>query len=130
MRTLVPFILAAIAIASTACQQRQSPRRTLLTHVVMFNLADPTETEALIEACDRYLTDIHAVDSYACGQHFDTGRSVVLSDYDVALVVGFNSPADYTAYLQSQQHTAFLDQWSSRISDVRIFDFQDPRITP
>lgn len=130
MRILGPLILAAITITATGCQHRHRPRETALTHVVIFNLADPTQTDALIEACDRYLTDIDAVESYACGQHFDTGRSVVLTDYQVALVVGFNSPADYSAYLQSQQHTAFLDEWSSRISEIRIFDFQDPRITP
>jgi len=126
MRFLLPLVLAALAISPAACRHHRTPHPTNLTHVVIFNLDDPTKAEALIEACDRYLTDIDAVESYACGRHFETGRSVVLSDYDVALVVGFASAAAYADYLASPQHTALLDEWSSVISDVRIYDFQDP----
>lgn len=119
--------LAFAGMALGACQHRHQPRSTVLSHVVIFNLADPSQADALIDDCDRLLTGIETIDSYACGKHIETGRPAVLHDYDVALVVGFDSQADYSAYLTDPLHTEFLERWSTKIDDVRIYDLYDPR---
>lgn len=126
MRRLVPLVLAGLLLAVPGCQKRCSSHSALISHVVIFNLADPAQAEDLIEACDGMLAGIESVGNYTCGRHIDTGRPVVLDDYDVALIVGFNSQADYSAYLDDPKHRAFLDAWSDQISDVRIYDIHDP----
>ncbi len=127
MRQLALVGFALTVAMLPACQIRTSPHRTALSHVVIFNMADPTQADALIQDSDRLLTKIEAVESYACGKHIETGRSVVLDDYEVALVVGFDSEADYTAYLEDPLHTEFLKLWSAQIDDIRIYDIHDPR---
>jgi stress responsive alpha/beta barrel protein len=125
MQRLLPLIILITLLLPLGGCQIRTPHSTI-THVVIVNLADPTQTQAVIEDCDTLIADIDSINAYACGTHLETGRSVVLDDYDLALVVGFDSQADYDAYLASDQHTEFLSRWSDRIEKIRIFDFQDP----
>ena len=125
MHRLLPLIILVTLLLTLAGCQHRTPHTTI-THVVIVNLADPTQTEAVIADCDTLIADIDSINAYACGTHIDTGRSVVLDDYDLALVVGFDSQADYDAYLASEPHTEFLSRWSDRIEKIRIFDIHDP----
>lgn len=118
------IILIPLLLMLGACQHRVA--HSAITHVVIVNLTDPTQTEPVIADCDTLIADIDSINAYACGTHIETGRPVVLNDYDLALVVGFATKADYDAYLTSDQHTEFLKRWSDRIDRIRIFDILDP----
>ncbi|MFG0259120.1 MAG: Dabb family protein, partial [Phycisphaerales bacterium JB041] len=70
------------------------------------------------------LGPIPGVTSLTCGRHLETGRSIVLSDYDVGVSVGLASEAAYQDYLAHPKHLELLDRWGSTIASYRIFDIQ------
>ena len=98
----------------------------MISHVVLSELSDPSLAGALIADCDWLLTDIKEVSSYASGQHLDTGRTTVQSDYDVGLYIGFDSIEDYARYVEHPRHVELVDRWRSRISRMRVYDIGDP----
>lgn len=98
----------------------------MVVHPVYISLADPADAEELIADCDARLGDLPMVSAYACGRPLDTGRPEVAADYDVALVVAFDSVEDYRAYLAHEDHVWLVRKWKPRSSAMRIHDVLDP----
>jgi len=97
-----------------------------ISHVVFVELDDPSRGQAMLGDADRMLAGIPGVVSYSAGPHIDTGRASVKSDYDVGMVIGFDSPDDYAAYVVHPDHVAFVAKWKPEIQALRVYDIHDP----
>lgn len=94
-------------------------------HVVLLTLSDPADTDELVAASREALADIPGLTHYSAGVHLETGREAVLSNYHVALYIGFDSEEDYAAYLVHPDHVAFVDAWQPRFESIVIYDIAD-----
>lgn len=113
--------------ACDACDASGSPPRpALISHPVFFRLSDPNDAPELIADCDRWIAPIPTVVVYACGEPFDSGRETVDSDYDVALIVGFDSPEGYAAYVEHPDHVRLVEKWGPRVRSLLVRDVIDP----
>lgn len=127
MRDLpIASLAVGVLLVAGGCQGTRPARPSLFTHVVFFDLADPGDAASLVSDCDTLLTDIRSVETYACGRHIDTGRDGILADYDVGLVVGFASEADYAAYVADPLHLELVRKWKPRLEQLRVYDILDP----
>jgi len=124
-------LLATILVLTAGCQvgpreAASSKAGAPISHVVLAVLNDPSQSDALIRDCDTLLQPLPCVAMYACGRHIDTGRGAkVNSAYDVGLVVGFNTAADYKAYDVSPEHQGILKRWVPQIKALTIYDVAD-----
>jgi len=127
MRALGRALIAALLVGCTS--PKSGPTRPgAINHIVFFKLADPSDADELIADCGRRLRAIPGVTAYSAGRHFDMGRSNVDSDYDVGVLVAFDSKQDYQGYLGHPDHLALVEQWRSRWTWIRIYDVgNDPR---
>ncbi len=78
-----------------------------------------------MDDCDRLLRPIQSVRSFAAGPHIETGRESVLSDYDVGLVIGFDTVDGYAEYVEHPLHVELVETWRSRIAAIRVYDIYD-----
>ena len=97
-----------------------SPAR--IGHVVLLSLNDPADAPELIESSRAVLGPIPGITTLGVGTHLETGRAALINDYDVALYIGFETEADYTAYLVHPDHVAYVDAWRPRLASIRIID--------
>lgn len=97
-----------------------------LIHVVLFTLpedAEPNEADALIDDIDAILRPLPTVQYLERGGPADTAeRPIVLTDYDVGLLVLFDNLQDLNAYLKHPDHVAFASKWDTRCR-IRAIDF-------
>lgn len=100
-------------------------RPARINHVVFFKLRDPGQAAALIADCDRLLPTIPGVAAYYCGRHHEVGRATIDSDYDVGAFVGFDSDADYAAYVEHARHVELVTTWRPRLEWLRVYDVLD-----
>ncbi|MFG0304901.1 MAG: Dabb family protein [Phycisphaerales bacterium JB040] len=91
-------------------------------HVVLLSLNDPADAPELIESSREVLGPIPGITTLGVGTHLETGRDALISDYDVALYIGFQTEADYSAYLVHPDHVAYVDAWRPRLTSIRIID--------
>jgi hypothetical protein len=127
--------LAALLAVLPGCSSSQAPwsahttRSTpapdglRLQHVVLVELEDPSELAAMRADSDRLIPAIPVVRSYACGTPVDIGRGNVARDYDLGLVVVFDSVEDYRAYLGHPLHEELVAKWRPRWRRASIVDF-------
>ena len=100
-----------------------SSSRMRLQHVVLVDLADDADIAAMRADSDRMLPGIPSVRRYVCGTPFETGRPNVAKDYDLGIVVEFDSPDDYKAYLEHPVHVELVRTWKPRWRRSYIVDF-------
>jgi hypothetical protein len=96
-----------------------------LAHVVLFDLADPSETEALARDCRELLSGIPGVlqlEVSTRAPELTAERNDQVSD--VALWVLFESLAAHDAYQVHPKHRALVDKWGPRltVTNLRVFD--------
>ena len=95
-------------------------------HVVLFGLpedADPSEADALIADIDKLLRPLPTVRHLERGKRADTAvRPIVLTDYDVGLLVMLEDKAGLDAYLTHPDHVVFATKWAAQ-STIRVMDF-------
>jgi hypothetical protein len=99
--------------------------KTGLAHAVFFTLKDPTPAarEALVAACDKYLTDHPGVIHYSAGiRETSYQRPVNDQEFDVALVVVFDSKQAHDDYQVAPRHKEFIAEQSPNWAKVRVFD--------
>lgn len=126
LRTTAISMLGCLVCLTGGCQGTRPARPSLISHVVLFDLADPAQADALRSDCDTLLADIDSIQTFVCGRHLETGRSTVHSDYDVGLIVGFASEEDYAAYLADPLHRSLVQKWMPRLDELRVYDIIDP----
>ena len=118
--------LGASALLLGGCASHHTPIDPgKINHVVLFNLKDPSTVTALQEDCDKHLSTIPAVRTYACGPHFDMGRTNVNGDYMLGLLVSFDDEAGYKAYLDHPGHVTLVEKWRPEFSQVTIYDISN-----
>lgn len=97
----------------------------MLTHVVLFRLKDPSQTDALSADARRLLCDIPTVRGMEIGKPADTPeRPVVKRDYHVGISVTFDDVAGHDVYGPHPKHNEFIALHKDNWDDVRIFDFE------
>ncbi|MCC6493994.1 MAG: Dabb family protein [Pirellulales bacterium] len=96
-----------------------------LAHVVFFTLKDqtPAAQQALVAACHRCLPDHPGVVHFSAGVRGPAyQRPVNDQQFDVALVVVFDSEAAHDNYQTSTAHQQFIAEQSGNWAQVRVFD--------
>lgn len=127
--SLTCLILAGGCQSTSSCCRsaaEHSPTATArINHLVFFDLHDGTDEAAFIKDCRVLLTEIPGVTGFFCGRHFETGRDIVVSDYDVALYVGLDSAEAYSGYLSHPNHLALLERWGASLASYSVYDVED-----
>lgn len=114
--------IAAVLAVTTGCTT-ESLRTPPLQHVVLVDLADDGDIPAMKAASDAVLPRIATVRGYACGRPVDIGRTNVSNDYDLGIVVQFDSVDAYRAYLVDPLHVRLVEEWKPRWKRAFIVDF-------
>lgn len=99
--------------------------RTKLAHIVYFTLKEstPENVEALIAACDKYLSGHPGTLYYSAGSLVpDLTREVNQRDWDVALHVVFESRETHDVYQAAPRHLQFIEENKATWAKVRVFD--------
>lgn len=127
-------LLSAMVLTVAGCRSANDSARATaaplipagrVNHVVLFDLRSGTDERAFIEDCRSLLAPIPGVTSLFCGTHFETGRDRVVSNYDVAVYVGLDSPESYRGYLVHPNHLALVDRWKSAFESYSVYDIED-----
>ena len=109
---------------------RAAPAPALIGHIVLIELENPDEYQAILWSADRLLGTIPTVLTYAAGGHAETGRESVRRDYDLAIYLGFASQEDLAAYVAHDQHIAFVNSWKPKLKSLRVYDMLDDAAKP
>lgn len=102
-----------------------SERPNPFTHAVFFKLKDPTaeNCEQLVEACYSLLSPIEgSLSLHAGARDEELVRPVNDQEFDVALIVVFESRATHDVYQTHENHLKFLAENKDNWESVRIFD--------
>ena len=94
-----------------------------LQHVVLVELDDKSDIAAMKADSDSMLPRIPTVRGYVCGAPVDIGRATVAKDYDLGIVVQFDSVEDYQAYLAHPIHQELVAKWRPKWRRSYIVDF-------
>ena len=97
----------------------------MLAHNVYFTLSDNSAAakEKLVAACKKYLTGHPGTAFFAAGTRVEElDRPVNDRDFDVALVVVFDSKAAHDKYQKADRHLAFIAENKANWAEVRVFD--------
>jgi hypothetical protein len=96
-----------------------------LIHAVYFALRDrsPQACDALVAACREYLTNHPGTVHFSAGLRGEAySRPVNDQEFDVALVLVFQSEADHDRYQSAPRHRRFVEEQSPNWAQVRVFD--------
>ena len=121
--TIFLALLAMLTLSACATNQPRGELPGAIHHEVFIKLINPADIDELITDT-RALGGLPGVIDWAVGQRADTGRSNVLTDFDVGLYLGFARESDYKAYIDHPIHQSFLDKWRPRFQTVQIRDFR------
>jgi len=109
-----------LALAGCASPRGASAQR--VEHVVLVKLREPGAAPELVAACQRELAGLASVSRCRVGRPLDIGRPEVAADWDVGLVIEFDSVADYQRYLADERHAALVTAWKPRWERITIQD--------
>ena len=95
-----------------------------LSHAVYFTLKERTPAAAarLVEGCRKWLTGHPGTLFFSVGTVADYDRQVNDRDFDVALVIVFESHAAHDAYQVADRHNQFIAANATNWAKVRVFD--------
>ena len=101
----------------------------MISHSVFFTLHEPTDAnrDALVAACEKYLTGHEGVAYFAAGSRaagFE--RPVNDTEFDVALLVVFETKAAHDLYQEHPRHEEFIAEQKATWKTVRVFDAELP----
>ena len=124
-RGIAIFLAVSLGLSSGCATTCVSERPARISHIVFIKLKNPADAPALIADSDAKLSTIPGVTAYACGQHLDMGRPTVLHDYDVGMYIGFDSNADYAAYVDHPDHKSLVADWKPKSEWLHVYDVVD-----
>lgn len=113
--------LTLIPIAVNATQKSKKIPGNFL-HAVYFWLKPETNADEFIKGTEAFLKQVPTVVSYHLGKPAMTPREVVDNSYSVSLVVSFNDAAGQDAYQVHPAHVKYVEENSSKWTQVKIFD--------
>ncbi len=96
----------------------------MLLHAVYFSLNDrsPDAVASLIASCREHLTGHPGEVRFQVGTCAPYDRHVNDRDWDVMLLIVFNSRETHDAYQVAPRHTQFIAENATNWSKVRVFD--------
>ena len=96
----------------------------MLSHAVYFTLKDRSAAAAatLVESCKKHLTGHPGTTFFSVGTCSPYDREVNDRDFDVALVIVFDSHAAHDAYQVADRHEQFIAENAATWAKVRVFD--------
>ena len=96
----------------------------MLAHAVYFSLKDRSATavEKLLASCRTHLTDHPGTTFFSVGTCAPYDRQVNDRDFDVALLIVFESRAAHDAYQAADRHETFIAENATTWAGVRVFD--------
>lgn len=96
----------------------------MLAHAVYFTLKErtPAAAAALVASCKQHLTGHPGTAYFAAGTRADYDRQVNDRDFDVALLIVFESHAAHDAYQVAERHNQFVAENATTWAKVRVFD--------
>lgn len=109
-------------LCSCAAPRGRAPGTPTVLHVVLVKLRQPEHAERVLRDVVAVLNQTRTARRFDYGYHFESGRAEVDRDYDLALIMEFEGPAPYSAYLASDAHQELLRVWRPHITALRIFD--------
>lgn len=132
VRRGLPLIAAAFTVALAGCATRPaSPFEpaggaspSAIRHVVLIDLKDPADADALIARLDSAIAEIPGILNYWRGVPFPSDRPEVKADYDVGLVIDFRDAAAYEAYTTDPHHTSVVADWKPKLVSFRVHDIR------
>lgn len=122
-RSALRVAAAGFLLAPAACRAPSPRMPAPLQHVVLVDLADDGQIPAMRAASDATLPRIASVKGYVCGAPVDIGRANVSKDYDLGIIVQFDSVDAYRAYLEDPLHVQLVQEWKPKWRKAAIFDF-------
>jgi len=119
-----PALLFSLALAVAARPaEKFGPH---LAHSVFFALKDrsPEARETFVASCQKYLTDHEGTISFDLGTMAEDVEEpgVSVRDFDVALLVVFESKEAEAKYLKAARHLSFVAENKAQFAKVRVFD--------
>jgi heme-degrading monooxygenase HmoA len=97
----------------------------MLAHNVYFSLHDRSEASVakMLSACRKHLTGHPGTRFFSCGTpNHELTRPVNDRDFDVALVIVFDSKEAHDAYQAAPAHQQFISENKASWRQVRVFD--------
>jgi quinol monooxygenase YgiN len=96
----------------------------MLSHAVYFTLKDSTTeaAAALVASCREHLTGHPGEVAFQVGTRASYDRHVNDRDWDVMLMIVFESHAAHDAYQVAPRHTQFIAEQATTWAKVRVFD--------
>lgn len=96
----------------------------MLSHAVYFSLKDNSQgaVASLVASCREHLMGHPGAVSFQVGTCAPYDRHVNDSDWDVMLLIVFDSRATHDAYQVAPRHTQFIAENATTWAKVRIFD--------
>ncbi|MFM8415835.1 MAG: Dabb family protein [Planctomycetota bacterium] len=96
----------------------------MLAHSVYFLLKDrtPEAVAALVASCREHLTGHPGEVAFSVGTLADYDRHVNDRDWDVFLLIVFESKAAHDAYQVAPRHERFIAENAPTWAKVRVFD--------
>jgi hypothetical protein len=121
-----PASLLALVLLLSGCSQTQSPPPGTITHVVICYLkqpADPAARRKLIDASKEFRA-IPGVLDVRVGKALPSTRPIVVSDYDVGVVITYRDADAMKIYATHPIHEkAVREVLQPLTSKVIIYDF-------
>ncbi|WP_422928680.1 Dabb family protein [Singulisphaera sp. PoT] len=126
VRCLVPalaLLLVVGVVSHTRSAEKAVPQ---LAHSVFFTLKDRSEAarDKFVASCQKYLTDHEGTVSFSLGTIAQDVEepNVSVRDFDVALLVVFESKEAEAKYLVHPRHLKFVEENKADFAKVRVFD--------
>ncbi len=96
----------------------------MLAHSVYFQLKDraPAAAASLVASCREHLTGHPGEVAFSLGTRADYDRQVNDRDWDVFLLIVFESRAAHDAYQTAPRHEQFIAENATEWAKVRVFD--------
>lgn len=94
-------------------------------HVVFFNLVDDSAkaTEKLVSACKEYLSGHDGTVYFSVGSLAQNKvRGVNIQDFDVSLIIVFETEAAQDNYQTHPRHKRFIAEHQGNWEEVKVFD--------
>jgi hypothetical protein len=119
------FCLAVLCVGAVVSSDGAEPAGKAFAHDVYFTLNEstPETREALVAACQKYLSGHDGTVFFAAGVRArEMKRDVNDTDFDVSLHIYFEDAAAHAVYQEHPRHEEFIAEMSANWRSVRVFD--------
>ena len=127
--TATAAVVGALLATGYAADRPPAAPPEMFAHAVFFTLEEPSAAnrDALVAACRTYLTGHDGTVFFAAGPRAEEARRDVNdTDFDVSLLIVFESDAAHEKYQTAPRHLQFIAEQKAAWKTVRVFDAHTP----